>query len=111
MGANVSSPDQRYSVTSDLPSRRQGGHGHLASSRIFLRTKSASPLLWKSRTRISGNLGSMLSRTPTSWLGAQVGIWENWARKMAKTKKMGRQRTMAADLRGRESCIGKEPID
>ncbi|KAF2593659.1 hypothetical protein F2Q70_00045174, partial [Brassica cretica] len=38
-------------------------------------------------------------------LGALVGIWENWARKMAKTKKMGRRRTMAAARRGRESFL------
>ncbi|CAF2063647.1 BnaC06g30980D [Brassica napus] len=44
-------------------------------------------------------------KNKNQWLGAQVGIWENWARKMAKTKKMGRRRTMAADRRGRESFL------
>ncbi|KAG2253770.1 hypothetical protein Bca52824_083906 [Brassica carinata] len=43
-------------------------NGHLASSPIYLRTKSASPLLWKSRTRISGNLDRLNALKDTNKL-------------------------------------------
>ncbi|CAN7087449.1 unnamed protein product [Brassica oleracea var. botrytis] len=107
MGANVSSPDQRYSVTSDLPSSKRAPL--LKTICSFLHRDKARQWTPRFESHISPYKVSIPLiveiKNKNQWLGALVGIWENWERKMAKTKKMGRRRTMAADRCDRESFL------